>query len=143
MSTIVWIAIAALLVLVVLCAWGYSRLRRLTKRAGTFDCAYRSTKDRTPELDKYWANGLCEYRSDRLVWWRLYSLKWEPSRTWLRQGFDLVGRSPLEAEGLPDVYLVQCNYEGAPFELMMSAEAYHGLASWVESAPPSIQGYVF
>jgi len=143
-STTEWIVISALIVLVVIVAWGYLRLRRLSTQVGMFDCAYRrSKKPAGLASDDYWAQGLCEYRSDRLVWWRLYSVKWVPSRTWLREGFDVAGRVPLDHAGLPGMYLVQCRYLDAPFELMMSAEAYHGLASWVESAPPSLPGYIY
>lgn len=140
MGNSIWWIIALIFVLAVVLVWGYLRLRRLTTEVGMFDCAYRVVNPAAPSADN-WVQGLCEYQSDRLLWWRTYSLSWSASRTWMRRDFDLTGRVPLDQADLPGLYLVQCRYEGVPFELMMSAEAYHGLSSWVESAPPSAHGY--
>ncbi|XBH22088.1 DUF2550 domain-containing protein [Jonesiaceae bacterium BS-20] len=132
---------ALLCVVVILTLWGYLRLRRLSFQFGTFDCAWRTVKDGSDPTDR-WVQGLGEYRSDRLVWWKAYSLSPRPRRVWLRSEFELVGRTPLNLVDLPGMYLVACKYAGVPFEMMMSAEAYHGLSSWSESAPPHLRGFV-
>ncbi|MFD2839765.1 DUF2550 domain-containing protein [Populibacterium corticicola] len=140
MGETVWVIIAVLVVLAVISTWGFLRLRRLTTSVGMFDCALRTPKSDGKPTDN-WVQGLCEYQSDRLLWWRVYSLSVNANHIWMRDQFEVTGRVPLDQANLPDVYLVQCRHEGVPFELMMSAEAYHGLSSWVESAPPSAGGY--
>lgn len=140
MGDSIWAIIVVVVSLLVVGIWGLSRLRRLSTAVGMFDCAFRSAKPGTAATES-WAHGLCEYQSDRLLWWRLYSLSVTASKTWMREGFELTGRVPLDQADMPGLYLVQCRYQDVPFELMMSAEAYHGLASWVESAPPSARGY--
>ncbi len=135
-----WIIVVVLVLLAVVGVWGLSRLRRLTTEVGVFDCAYRAFNPSRTSTDD-WTQGLCKYQSDRLEWWRVYSLTWKPNRGWLRDHFDLTGRVPLDLANMPGLYLVQCRYQGVPFELMMSAEAYHGLSSWIESAPPTPRGY--
>ncbi len=135
-----WIIVGVVIALVVVCAYGYSRLRRLSTQIGTFDCSYRSQSAGKTE---HWKNGLCEYESDRLLWWRLYSLSHKPRFVWLREHFDLLGRTAFHEADAHNMYVVHCEYKGVPFELVMSTEAYHGLSSWVESAPPNHRGYVF
>jgi len=141
-GTSVWIIIGVLIALTVVFGWGFSRLRRLSTQVGLFDCAYRAGSASLNTGDR-WTQGLCEYQSDRLLWWRILSLSFTANKIWMREEFELTGRVPLDQADLPGLYLVQCRYQGVPFELMMSAEAYHGLASWVESAPPQTRGYVF
>ena len=141
MGTFGWWVTAVLCAVVALTIWGYLRVRRLSFQAGTFDCAWRMEKPDSDPTER-WVQGLGEYRSDRLVWWKAYALSWRPHRVWLRSSFELVGRLPLDLTGLPGMYLVSCEYDGIPFELMMSAEAYHGLSSWSESAPPHLRGFV-
>lgn len=137
-----WWVTAILCVVVLLTIWGYLRLRRLSVQFGTFDCAWRISKPGSEPTDR-WVQGLGEYRSDRLVWWKAYSLNPQPRRVWLRTSFELVGRTPLDLADLPGMYLVEAKYEGTAFEMMMSAEAYHGLSSWSESAPPQLRGFSY
>ena len=51
----------------------------------------------------------------------------------VRDRLSVTGRAPLDQAGQIDQYLVRCRYEGTDFELTMSADAYAGMASWLES----------
>ncbi|ASE09342.1 DUF2550 domain-containing protein [Jonesia denitrificans] len=144
-GTIGWIIITLLVCVCGGALWGYLRLRRLSRQVGVFDCAWRAHSG--PAVSRagggeHWAQGLAEYRTEELVWWRLYSLSLTPQERWSRQGFDITGRVPLDQADLPGLYLVQCRQGADSFELMMSAEAYHGLSSWTESGPPMTRGFV-
>ncbi|WP_157544303.1 DUF2550 domain-containing protein [Jonesia quinghaiensis] len=144
MGTLEWIIVALVVLVLSVVLWGYLRLRRLSRQVGVFDCAWRapSRSRATPwRSTEHWSHGLAEYRTQELVWWRFYSLSATPQERWDRSLFDIAGRVPLDQADLPGLYLVQCRYQGRSFELMMSAEAYHGLSSWTESAPPATQGY--
>jgi len=135
------LVIAAVCAVAIAAAWGYLRLRRLSLAPGTFDCAWRVGLAGQDETER-WAEGLGEYHSDRLVWWRVYSLSGKPQKVWLRPFLELVDRTPLTGAQTAGLYLVRCTYHGELFEMMMSAEAYHGLSSWIESAPPNMRGFV-
>src|SRR5699024_8171059 len=66
--------------------------------------------------------------------------------SWPRSQLDLVEREPVtEDDGLKIREIsqrVECSSEGKSFEIALSAEAYSGLRSWVESAPPGDMGKV-
>ncbi|WP_369053777.1 DUF2550 domain-containing protein [Kineococcus terrestris] len=122
------------LVLVVL------RRRRLERRLGTFDCSVR----RPAAGHGRWALGVAAYRSDRLDWYRTFSLSPRPSCSYARGALDVVGRrDPDEQEAVavqPGAIVVECRLrEGllaTDLELAMGEDAYTGFASWLESAPP-------
>ncbi|WP_432505078.1 DUF2550 domain-containing protein [Kineococcus arenarius] len=110
------------------------RRRRLTGRLGTFDCSVR------PPGSRRWALGVARYETDRLDWYRTFSLSPRPSRSFARGALDVMSRRDTEGnERLavqPDAIVVECRHGGAALELAMSADAYTGFASWLESAPP-------
>ena len=130
------VAIAACLGLVALVgtlALGASRLRTLSGRVGSFECNARPT---LPPGGP-WVAGIAQYGAGRLDWWRSWSLSPRPARSWRRAEFQVTGHVSLGGAGRPDLYLVQCKHLDADFELTMSPEAYAGLTSWLEAAPPS------
>ncbi|GAB3258598.1 DUF2550 domain-containing protein [Kineococcus gypseus] len=123
-------ALVALLLLLLLVL----RRRRLTGRLGTFDCSLRHPGSRR------WALGVARYETDRLDWYRTFSLSPRPSRTFARGALDVTRRRDAEgSERLavqPGALVVECRHAGDPLELAMGADAYTGFASWLESAPP-------
>jgi Protein of unknown function (DUF2550) len=129
---VAWIGIAVLVVLALFVAAGVSRLRTLSRRVGSFPCSARPAG--SPHVA--WTLGIAHYSVGRIEWWRCWSLSPRPARTWFRDRLEVTGRVPLDQAGQPDQHLVRCRYEGTDFELSMSAGAYAGLASWLESAPP-------
>lgn len=116
---------------------GASRLRTLSRRVGSFQCGARPARPQAP-----WSAGIAQYGVGRIDWWRCWSLSPRPARTWHRDRLSVTGRTPLDQAGQPDQYLVRCRYDDVDFELTMSAGAYAGLASWLESAPPGRRGLV-
>lgn len=135
MGTLVWTLVGLFVALVLVAGLGFSRLRALSHHVGSFESRLRVTS--TSATGGPWRSGFGVYRADRLVWWQSRSLSVGPRYEWLRERFSVAGRVPLDQAGHSDLYLVQCRYAHETFDLTMSAEAYSGLASWLESAPPS------
>jgi Protein of unknown function (DUF2550) len=110
-------------------------LRRVTlnRRWASFDCSLRRP-------DGSWSLGIARYGDDQLDWFRVFSLSLRPRATWLRDSLTVVVRRPTrggEATAvLPRSVIVECRYAGQDVDLAMSDEAYTGLASWLEAAPP-------
>ena len=132
--------IDVLLACVVLClAPLLLALRRLllTRPVGTFECSIRN--DRAT-----WSPGVARYEPDRLDWYRLLSLTTRPTWSLPRaQMLILDRRVPATDEHLsvlPGWVVVRCATQddghADTVELAMSAPAYTGLATWIESAPP-------
>lgn len=115
------------------------RRRLLVRRLGAFDCSAR-------HAGRAWSLGVARYGSDRLEWFRVFSLSPRPRSTWERAGLILLGsREPEPAESavlLPAAVVVECTIEGSPLLLAMSRDAYTGLSSWLEAAPPGQLGRI-
>jgi hypothetical protein len=108
-----------------------TRVRSLGRRFGTFECALRFA-GRTA-----WASGIAGYGADRLEWFRVLSLSPRPAHSWQRSALVVVARSPRLRSGRRTAITeatVRCR--GAEFTLAMTDQAYAGLASWLEAAPP-------
>lgn len=135
MEILVWPLVGLLVAALLVAGLGFSRLRSLSHRVGSFESRLRFTTDSV--TGGPWRSGFGVYHADRLVWWQSRSLSVSPTHEWLRESFSVAGRMPLEHAGRLDLFLVQCRYGQATFDLTMSPEAYSGLASWLESAPPS------
>ncbi|RYV50680.1 DUF2550 family protein [Pengzhenrongella frigida] len=123
----------ALLGVVAILGLGASRLSTLSGRVGSFVCGARPVSPAGGAV----VAGIAQYGAGRLDWWRAWSLSPRPTRTWRRAELEVIARSLLAVPGRPDLYLVQCRYREAEFALTMSPEAYAGLTSWLEAAPPS------
>lgn len=122
------------------------RLRSLTRRRGTFDCALRtvtSHDDAAPEGP--WSLGVARTGSEGVRWWRSRSLSLRPRWS--------AARALVEAERLSDddgafveraggVVLVRCRTSGGAVDLAMNDDAYTGFAAWLESQPPRDRGTV-
>lgn len=143
-DAVIWIAVGAVLAAVVgIVVLGLARLRTLNRRVSAFACGERllGTTGAAGELVHIgepgpWVAGIAQYGAGRLIWWRIWSLSPRPARTWRRTELQVLDRRPMSDEGRPDIFRVRCRHQGAEFELAMSPDAYAGLMSWLESAPP-------
>jgi hypothetical protein len=115
-------------------------LRRflLTRELGTFDCSLR--REGSGRTAGRWVVGVARYESDRLDWFRIFTMSPRPGRSFARGRLVILDRR--EPEG-PEVYsvlqgsvIVRCAYGASVLELAMSDPAYSGFATWLESAPP-------
>ncbi len=123
------VALLAVLALLVLLGLGFSRWHSITRRVGSFSCTLRS--------GSRWVPGVAHYGARSLYWWRLWSLAPRPEHVWPRGGIDVLDRHPTDgSQGLTGPLLVRCRVDGEEVELVMSPEAYAGLTSWLEAAPP-------
>ncbi len=119
-------------------------VRRVTlaRRLGSFDCSVRMVAEGRP-----WMVGVACYGTDRLDWYRVFSLAPRPSRSWERSRLEVVGqRVPVGGEVavvvVPDLSVISCRYDGDELDLAMSPDAYTGLASWADAGPPRQVGRV-
>lgn len=125
---------AVLALAVAVLALGASRVRTLTQRVGSFECAFSRASDSTAP----WITGIGQYGAESLYWWRWWSLAPVPTRTWLRSRMVVLEHLAVaDARGYEGQLVVRCRTDDDTFDLLMSAEAYAGLASWLEAAPPA------
>jgi len=124
------VALLVVLALLIVIGLGYSRSHSLTRRVGSFSCQLR--------VRGRWAPGVAHYGAQHLYWWRLWSLAPRPEHVWPRCMIDVIDRSAQDGSALlRGPLLVRCRVgAGAEVELVMSPEAYAGLTSWLEAAPP-------
>lgn len=129
MGGTITLIVVGLLVAVLLVVLLYaSRQRTLSRRIGSFGCFLSGTP------------GRAQYATGRLVWWRTLSLAPRPAEVWKRSELVVVRSEPLGFEdqsGRP-LLRVRCRHGDVELELTMSAGAYSGLVSWLESAPRAV-----
>jgi hypothetical protein len=108
------------------------RRRTLTRERGAFECSVC--------LGGRWSLGIARFDHLEITWWRVFSFAPRPSWVWRRVDLAVLDRrSPVAAELAtlgPGSVVVRCAHAGDPVELAMSADAYTGFTSWLESAPP-------
>jgi hypothetical protein len=135
---VVLVAVGCLLVAAVVFVATFA-IRRylLTRQGGTFDCSLRRETGRSGGS---WVPGVARYESDRLDWFRIFTLSPRPARSLTRTRLVIIERR--EPEG-PEGYslltghvIVRCAYGAATLELSMGEPSYTGFATWLESAPP-------
>ncbi len=135
---------AVVLVLLVTAVLGAWRLRVLSGRIGSFECAARTagrqpgaTGDARDEPGPAWTAGIAHYGAGRIDWWRSWSLAPRPSHTWRRSELTIVSRAAFVGPGGQEQLVARCRSDDAEFELTMSVDAFAGLTAWLEAAPPS------
>ena len=135
------LVIALILLLVVLLVAVFI-LRRylLTRPVGTFDCSIR--REGAQGTSGGWMLGVARYESDRLEWFRIFTMSPRPERVLSRARLLILDRRrPTRAESyavMPQAFIVRCGYGSGTLELAMSEAAYNGFATWLESAPPGV-----
>ena len=144
-DAILWFSAGVLVsAFAVLVGLGLTRVHSLNRRVGSFACAARPILAQgsdgvraTPGPEApTWSQGVAHYGVGRLDWWRIWSLSPRPAQVWDRSDLVVLGRRGMEAVGRPDLFEVRCRHRGSEFELAMSRDAYAGMMSWLESAPP-------
>lgn len=119
------LALAALLVL---------RLRALSGRVGSFECALRT--------GSRWIAGVASYTVHELVWYESLSLSRRPQHRWGRDDLVIVDRTlrPHDAQGRP-VIEARCRHREHPVEIAAEPAAFEGLVSWLEASPPGARSH--
>lgn len=119
----------------------FARLRSLSTRVGSFACAFRRNT-RTA----IWKLGIAHYGVDRIDWYRTISLSFRAKHSWSRDELEVISKTAItEADGtrVRDYAVrIACKCGSQEFYLAMSEDAYSGLRSWIESAPPGRHGRV-
>jgi hypothetical protein len=128
------VGVVVLALVVAVLVLGASRVRTLSQRVGSFECAFSRASDSTAP----WIAGIGQYGAESLYWWRWWSLALWPTRTWPRSRMIVLEYLAVaDARGYEGQFVVRCRTGDETFDLLMSAEAYAGLASWLEAAPPA------
>ncbi len=112
------------------------RLRSLTRRRGTFDCALRSGATE----GEAWSFGVARTGSETVRWWRSRSFAPGPRWSARRSVIDVVSRQPVSIEGGGGGVVVTVSAGSQTVELLMDDDAYTGFAAWLESAAPRDRG---
>lgn len=136
MEVVAVVALGVLLLAAVTVAGLYlSRQRTLSRRVGSFACAFRDAPGGEPAGSV--TAGIAQYATGRLIWWRTLSLAPRPARSWSRSDLVVLDRDPLaETDELGRPLLrVRCGHRGTTFDLTMSEPAFAGLVSWLEAGP--------
>ncbi|MDQ1294152.1 MAG: hypothetical protein QG608_2035 [Actinomycetota bacterium] len=134
-----FVGVCTLLALLLL---GVFVLRRFVMAhvAGTFDCSLRGM---SPDDSGSWMVGVARYQSDRLDWFRVFTVSPRPARSLARSRLEIIERrvpqGPEARTAIPGCVVVRCEYDGVGLELAMTDPAYNALAAWLESAPPGEQ----
>ena len=119
-----------------------ARRHLLARNAATFDCSLRRD---LPRRSRGWMLGVARYESDRLEWFRIFTVNPRPAKVLMRSLLDtLEWRNPTQNEVdsiLPDSVIVRCSYAHEVLELAMTKSDYTGFATWLESAPPGKQPF--
>ncbi|WP_022918249.1 DUF2550 family protein [Ruania albidiflava] len=123
-SVLIVVAVVAV-GLLVLFFW---RLRTLSHRVGSFECALFE--------GKRWASGIVTYTRDHLDFYEVVSLSLRPSRRWARREMDILARERPVDDGPGALAEARCSYAGTEFQIAAEDGALDGLRSWLEAAPP-------
>ena len=114
-----------------------SRRRFLTREVGAFDCSLRLGVN---AATKGWRLGVARYESDRIDWYRVFSVSPRAAESLVRAELDVQERrrpaGPETFAVLAGSIIARCRYRGDLVELAMTEQAYTGFAAWLEAAPP-------
>jgi hypothetical protein len=138
-----WIVVLLVLLLV-----AFVIRRSFVRRSGaTLHCGLRvgvSTSTRG------WHTGMARYTAEDLEWFRLLSLRYQPSWTFVRRSVEIASRrEPRGAEALAvprDAVIITCNVitrqgDSLGVEFAMSEAAVTGFLAWIESSAPGAHSH--
>lgn len=118
--SVIIVAAFVALALIVLFFW---RLRSLSHRVGSFECALYE--------GKRWASGIATYTRDHLDFYEVVSLSLRPSRRWTRREMDILARERPADDGPGALAEARCSYQGTEFRLAAEDGALDGLLSLI------------
>ncbi|WP_028051048.1 DUF2550 family protein [Cellulomonas sp. URHD0024] len=125
--------LGALLLAVVTSLLWLSRVHTLDRRVGSFHCWVASSAAGP------WRAGVAQYGSARLYFWSRWSLAPRPRVRWDRSNLSVLERRWQDPDGTSANRLVVATCRsGHDFYLLLSAEAYTGLTSWIEATPSRV-----
>ncbi len=131
------VVVAVLVVTALLLIGVVSRRRFLTRDVGAFDCSLRL---QSGPAGKGWRLGVARYESDRIDWYRVFSVSPRAAESLVRAELDVQERrrpaGPETFAVLAGSIIARCRYRGMEVELAMTDQAYTGFAAWLEAAPP-------
>jgi hypothetical protein len=131
------VVLVVLVVTAVLLIGVVSRRRFLSRDVGAFDCSLRLGAATSP---KGWRLGVAHYESDRIDWYRVFSVSPRPAESLVRAELDVQDRRRPSGQEtfavLAGSIIARCRYRGDQVELAMTEQAYTGFAAWLEAAPP-------
>lgn len=136
-----WVVVNSVLLLVlflvVLPLTFVSRRRWLTRAGGVFEL---SINDRGGTHPQGWTIGLGRYVENHLEWFRFFSLRLRPTRSFAREALDVLEqRLPHGPEAFAlhtGHVVVECMDGARQVQLAMGAQSVTALLAWLESAPP-------
>ena len=132
----------AILALLTLLAALFLRRGILARRGGTIEVSVRLS---TLVPGRGWSTGLARFSGDELRWYRMFSLSWRPRRVLTRRGLAVVQRRrPDTQEQLvfpAECVVIRCVSGGLDVEMAMARPTLMGFLSWVEAAPPGVEGH--
>jgi hypothetical protein len=131
------VILVLLLGLIVVAVW-YSLRWVGMRRGGGVSVALRWNPD---NVRAGWHLGIGRYEGEVFAWYRVWSLRTGPDRTFDREALRVSGRrdpAGTEAYAVPgDATVLRFECDGAdPVEFAMGPGALTGFLSWLESAPP-------
>ncbi len=114
-----------------------ARRRWLTRAGGVFEL---SINDRGGTHPRGWTIGLGRYVANELEWFRFFSLRLRPTRSFAREALGVLERrlphGP-EAFALHSGHvIVECRDGTRPVQLAMGEQSATALLAWLESSPP-------
>ncbi|MDQ3629516.1 MAG: DUF2550 domain-containing protein [Actinomycetota bacterium] len=136
-----WVVVDSLVLLVVfivlLPLTFVARRRWLTRAGGVFEL---SINDRGGTHPQGWTIGLGRYVDNKLEWFRFFSLRLRPTRSFAREALDVLERrlphGP-EAFALHSGHvIIECRDGARPVQLAMGEQSVTALLAWLESSPP-------
>ena len=123
-----WVALGVLLAAAL--TWYFARLRFISSRIGSFQCSVLRAER--------WREGYACYAVGRLDWYPLYSIASKPALSWTRGDCDVISVQYDDAGQSARVVMSEA---GTETTLSLPSQAYSGLRSWLESAPPTPATY--
>lgn len=128
------VAVVTVVLLALVASLWLSRRHTLDRRVGSFRCALRH--------GTRWPGGVAQYGAAAFYWWRSWSLAPRPARRWERESLTIVAKRQADVPGAAGQLVVTCrarsDAQPVEFELLLSADAYAGLTSWIEATPSRV-----
>lgn len=127
----------ALVAVLLVCVALLVRRRLISRSGGTFEVSHRM---RPAQPGRGWTLGVGRYTGESLEWFRIFSLKPQPSQVWSRDEIAYQGQrlpeGPEAAALYADHVVVVCRTPDGEVEFAMSESSLMGFQSWLESGPP-------